>query len=126
MAGGGPRLWFDTLVDASILRETLLNVGRRNARSRTAHLLCELAMRLQRVGLADDLRFDLPLTQSDLGDALGLTPIHVNRVLGRFRSEGLIENDGRTFHIANWDRLVAIGEFDPAYLHLEGPKDLHL
>jgi CRP-like cAMP-binding protein len=118
--------WYDTLVDASIQRETLLNIGRRDARTRTAHLLCEIMLRLRRVGLAGGFRIDLPLTQTDLADALGVTPIHMNRVLAKFRAEGLISLDGRTLVIHDWDRLVQIGEFDPLYLHMEGPKDLHL
>lgn len=118
--------WYDTLVDASIQRETLLNIGRRDARSRTAHLLCELFLRMKRVGMAKDFTIDLPLTQADLADALGMTPIHMNRVLAKFRAEGLITLDTRVLVIHEWQRLVDIGEFDPLYLHLEGPKDLHL
>jgi len=122
----GRAFWFDTLVDASILRETLLNIGRRDARARTAHLLCEIALRLRRVGLCRNGSFELPLTQTDLADALGVTPIHINRVLGKFRTERLIAMDGRMATILNWGALRDIGEFDPTYLHLEGPKDLHL
>ena len=118
--------WYDTLVDASIQRETLLNIGRRDARSRAAHLLCELMLRLKRVGMAKDFTIEMPLTQTDLADALGMTPIHMNRVLAKFRSEGLITLDARTLIIHDWDRMVDIGEFDPLYLHMEGPKDLHL
>jgi CRP-like cAMP-binding protein len=118
--------WYDTLVDASIQREAQLNIGRRDARSRTAHLLCELLLRLRRVGMAEGFCIDLPLTQTDLADALGITSIHVNRVLAKFRAEGLISLDARMLVIHDWERLVDIGEFDPLYLHLEGPKDLHL
>ena len=73
--------WYDTLLDASIQREALLNNGRRDARARTAHLFCELAVRLKRVGLVDGGSFELPLTQTDIADALGITPIHTNRVM---------------------------------------------
>lgn len=118
--------WFDTLVDASVQREAQLNIGRRDARSRTAHLLCELFLRLKRVGLADDFTIDLPLTQTDLADALGMTPIHMNRVLAKLRAEGIITLDARALVIHDWQALVDIGEFDPLYLHQEGPKDLHL
>jgi CRP-like cAMP-binding protein len=118
--------WYDTLLDTSIQREALLNVGRRDARTRTAHLLCELAVRLRRVGLVNGGSFDLPLTQIDLADALGVTSIHMNRVLARFRKEGLIVVSGRSVTIPDWKALVAIGEFDATYLHLEGPSDLHL
>jgi CRP-like cAMP-binding protein len=122
----GRAFWYDTLLDASIQREALLNVGRRDARSRTAHLFCELAVRLKRVGLVNGGSFELPLTQTDLADALGVTPIHTNRVLAKFRAEGLIAYSGRSVTIPDWKALVAIGEFDATYLHLEGPSDLHL
>jgi len=122
----GRAFWFDTLLDASIQREAMLNIGRRDAMSRTAHLFCELAVRLRRVGLVNGNSFDLPITQTDLADALGVTPIHTNRVLARFRKQGLISLSGRSITIHDWRGLTAIGEFDAAYLHLEGPSDLHL
>jgi len=118
--------WYDTLLDASIQREALLNNGRRDARARTAHLFCELAVRLKRVGLVDGGSFELPLTQTDIADALGITPIHTNRVMAKFRNDGLIAFGGRSVTIFDWKALVAIGEFDATYLHLEGPSDLHL
>lgn len=123
----GRAFWYDTLVDASIARETLLNIGRRSARARAAHLFCELAVRLKRVGLVENgAAFTLPLTQVELADALSITPIHMNRVLGKFRQEGLVDADGRTLTIHDWKAMTAIGEFDPAYLHLDGPDHLHL
>jgi CRP-like cAMP-binding protein len=122
----GRAFWYDTLLDASIQREALLNNGRRDARARAAHLFCELAVRLKRVGLVDGNSFELPLTQTDLADALAITPIHTNRVLAGFRSEGLIAFGGGSMTIVDWRALAAIGEFDATYLHLEGPSDLHL
>lgn len=123
----GRAFWFDTLIDASILRETLLNIGRRDARTRAAHLFCELAVRLKRVGLIENgAAFSLPLTQIELADALSITPIHMNRVLARFRKEGLVSTDSRTLTLHDWKAMTALGEFDPTYLHLEGPSDLHL
>lgn len=123
----GRAFWFDTLVDASILRETLLNIGRRSARSRAAHLFCELAVRLKRVGLVHNgAEFSLPLTQIELADALSITPIHMNRVLAQFRREGLVSTDARMLTLHNWKAMVEIGEFDPTYLHLDGPSDLHI
>jgi CRP-like cAMP-binding protein len=121
----GRALWYETLVDASIQREALLNIGRRDARGRTAHLLCELAIRLQHAGLVTDGAFPLPLTQAELADALSLTPIHINRMIAGFRQEGLIAMDNRAISILDWAALKAIGEFDPAYLHLKGSPDLH-
>jgi CRP-like cAMP-binding protein len=122
----GRAFWYDTLLDASIQREALLNVGRRDARSRVAHLFCELAVRLKRAGLVTEGAFELPLTQTDLADALGLTAIHMNRTLSKFRQEGLVAIDNRAISILDWQALKAIGEFDATYLHLEGPSDLHL
>jgi CRP-like cAMP-binding protein len=119
--------WYDTLLDASIQREALLNIGRRDARSRTAHLFCELAVRMKRIGLvSDENSFELPLTQADIADALGVTPIHTNRVLARFRTQGLLSYSGRSVTIHDWRAFAAIGDFDATYLHLEGPSDLHL
>jgi CRP-like cAMP-binding protein len=117
--------WFDTLVDASIQRETMLNIGRRDARARTAHLLCELVIRLRRAGADGTLPIDLCVTQSDLADSLGITSIHMNRVLARLRREGLITLDGRMLTVNDWQGLSAAGEFDPIYLHLAGPEHLH-
>lgn len=117
--------WFDTLVDASIQREMLLNIGRRDARARTAHLLCELVIRLRRAGADGTAPLDLFVTQADLADALGITSIHMNRVLARLRREGLITLDGRMLTVDDWHGLSAAGEFDPIYLHLDGPQHLH-
>jgi len=122
----GRAFWYDTLLDASIQREAMLNIGRRDATSRTAHLFCELAVRLKRVGRVEGNSFDLPLTQIDIADALGVTPIHTNRVLARFRADGLIALSGRSITLLDWKTLATVGEFDPTYLHLEGPSDLHL
>lgn len=117
--------WFDTLVDASIQREMLLNIGRRDARARTAHLLCELLIRLRRAGADGSAPVDLFVTQADLADALGITSIHMNRVLARLRREGFITLDGRMLSVDDWQGLSEAGEFDPAYLHLGGAEHLH-
>lgn len=110
-------LWFFTLIDASIQREKIRTVGRRNAEPRIAHLLCELYLRLELVGLAGGLRFALPLTQADIGDATGLTAIHVNRMLKRLREDGVATvRDGEAV-IHDWPRLQKIAEFDPAFLY---------
>lgn len=110
--------WRDTLIDASIFREWIINVGRRDARARMAHLLCELVVRLRAVGLILDWSFVLPLTQAELGDALGLSTVHVNRVLQELRGDGLIRSEGKTLIIEDWEGLKRAGEFDPTYLHL--------
>jgi CRP-like cAMP-binding protein len=115
----GKAMWYETLVDASIFREWTLNVGRRDARTRTAHLLCEFAMRLEVAGLGEQFDYELPMTQDQLADALGLNPVHVNRTLKALEAEGLIERTRRSVRIVNWKALANVGDFDPNYLHLE-------
>jgi CRP-like cAMP-binding protein len=115
----GKAMWYETLVDASIFREWTLNVGRRDARTRTAHMLCEFAMRLEVAGLGVQLDYELPMTQDQLADALGLTPVHVNRTLKALEAEGLIDRTRRSVRIGNFKALAAVGDFEPNYLHLE-------
>lgn len=115
-------LWFDTLVDASIHREWVANVGRRDAATRIAHLLCEFGLKLDAIGL-DQLDYELPMTQDQLADATGLTAVHVNRVLQGLEKDGLIERvTAKSVLIGNWKRLAAAGDFQPAYLHLDTLK----
>jgi CRP-like cAMP-binding protein len=111
--------WRETLIDASIFREWVMNVGQREAYNRMAHVLCELLTRLRAVGLAEGHSCDLPITQGEFADALGVTNVHVNRVLQQMRADGLIELSGDRLNIPDWDRLKEVGEFDPTYLHLE-------
>ncbi|QEE38193.1 MULTISPECIES: helix-turn-helix domain-containing protein [unclassified Methylobacterium] len=106
------------LVDEATLREWLVNVGRRSALERLAHLLCELLLRLRAVGLAPGDSYELPVTQMDLADTAGLTPVHVNRTLGELRRQGLIELRTRRLKILDLPRLRALAEFRPNYLHL--------
>jgi CRP-like cAMP-binding protein len=117
-----PRLaaafWRETLIDAAIFREWVMNVGQREGVSRMAHVLCELVVRLKAVDLVEDHVCDLPITQGEFADAVGFTPVHVNRVLQQMRADGLIETKGTRLRIPDWDRLKAVGEFDPTYLHL--------
>ena len=112
-------LWRDTLIDAGIFREWMVGMGRRSAFEQVAHLFCELYLKLQAVGLAESYRCPLPLTQVDLGDALGLSNVHVNRVLQEMRGKSLITLRGQTLVLEAWDELVRVSEFDPTYLHLE-------
>ena len=112
-------LWFSTLLDAAIHRERILSVGRRNAESRLAHLFCELGIRLELVGLAENGRYRLPITQGDLADASGLTSVHVNRMLKKLRDDGLLTFRGGEVVIHDNDRLRRVAEFDPTYLYLE-------
>jgi CRP-like cAMP-binding protein len=110
--------WRDTLIDAAVFREWLAGVGRRSARQRIAHLICELYTRMRAVGLTDGSSFELPVTQAELGDALGLSSVHVNRVMQELRRDDLIVSRGRHIAIGEWERLQAAGDFDPEYLHL--------
>ncbi len=114
-------LWRDTLIDAGIFREWLMSLGRRSAFEHVAHLFCELYLKLQAVGLAGDYRCPMPITQADLADALGLTPIHLNRVLQEMRGQTLITLRKRMLVIEAWDELLRISEFDPTYLRLKRP-----
>ena len=112
-------LWRDSLIDGSIFREWVLNVGRRDARSRIAHLLCELIYR-RSIALADEQRgcFELPMSQEQIADATALTPVHVNRMLQQLELERVIERDRRTFQIRDWTALCRVADFDPGYLHV--------
>ena len=110
--------WRDCVVDAAILAEWVVNVGRRDARARIAHLLCEVGVRTAgaRAG-AQEVVFDFPVTQAQLGDATGVTSVHVNRTLQNLRSDGLIQSCARTvIRVPDWDVLASVGEFDAAYL----------
>jgi CRP-like cAMP-binding protein len=106
-------------VDAAIHRQWIVSIGRQSAREHAAHLLCELFLRLQAVGLTEGSSFKLPLTQAELGDTLGLSTVHVNRILQELRAEGLITWRGETVVIEDWPRLQEIAEFDPTFLCLE-------
>ena len=111
-------LWMDALVEGSIHREWLLNIGRRNAKGRLAHLICEFSVRFGITG-CDEHAYELPMTQEQLGDALGLTPVHVNRVLKALETDGLIARKKRRLTVVDWSALRDAAEFNPRYLHLD-------
>ncbi|MEY9109315.1 CRP-like cAMP-binding protein [Bradyrhizobium yuanmingense] len=115
-------LWWSNLVDEATLREWLVNLGQRDAVQRIAHLFCELHLRLASVGLARDGEFSLPISQSELGDTMGLSTVHVNRALQSLRRQGLIGLESHVLTIPDIDRLRKFGGFNPNYLHLEGGK----
>lgn len=117
-AGIAHAFWLETVIDGSIFREWLLNVGRRDAYGRLAHLFCELALRLDSVGLCPNGRCQFPVTQTDLADATGLTPVHVNRTMQRLRADKLISTHGTELRILDWKGLIEAGSFDPTYLYL--------
>jgi CRP-like cAMP-binding protein len=117
----GMAMWYETLVEGSIFREWVLNIGRRDARTRIAHLLCEFALRLQVADLGQQTTYELPITQEQLADAVALTSVHVNRTLMKLEHEGLITRTKRIISIVDWKALVKVADFEPRYLHLEGP-----
>lgn len=113
----GEALWRDSLIDASIFREWVLNVGRRDAKSRIAHMLCEFAARREAAGLGSPERFELPMTQEQIADATGLTSVHVNRMLGELAVDGVIARDRREIRIVDWERMKQAADFRAEYLH---------
>jgi CRP-like cAMP-binding protein len=110
--------WWATLVDEAVLRAWIVNVGRRDAFEAVGHLMCELYVRMRNIGLTEDHCFELPLTQEELGDALGLTSVHVNRVLQRMRAEELISFKAGILTIHDYRRLETASGFNPNYLHI--------
>ena len=113
----GKALWRDCLVDASVFREWVLNVGRRDAKTRIAHMICEFVARCEAAGLGSAASFEFPMTQEQIGDATGLTAVHVNRSLKALDADGAIERDRNHYKVLDWQRLCSIADFDPAYLH---------
>ncbi|HEY7248375.1 MAG TPA: Crp/Fnr family transcriptional regulator [Xanthobacteraceae bacterium] len=109
--------WRNTLIDAAIFRECMVGIGRRSAFTRVAHFFCEMIVRMQAVGLSSNYAIELPLTQTDIADALGLSTVHVNRTLQVLRGAGLIKLNRGTLVAIDWPGLRAAGEFDQSYLH---------
>jgi len=114
-------LWWSSMQEESMLRERIVSLGRRDARGRVAYLLCELLWRHTAIGLAEGETFHLPLTQTEVGDALGLTPVHVNRVLREFREQHLITMEHRLLRMLDVVGLQEIAGFSKDYLHFDGP-----
>ena len=113
-------LWWNALQREAILRERITAIGRRDAYARVAHLLCEMFERLRLVGETVDHNYTLPVTQAELGDALGISEVYANRMLRRLQSEKLIVYDNRILRIPDLDALKRAAEFDERYLHLDG------
>jgi CRP-like cAMP-binding protein len=109
-------LWWTGLIDAAVLREWVANIGRRAAEAAVAHIICELHLRMRAVELVSSDRFSLPLTQEDLGDAVGLTSVHVNRILQRMRAQGLLEFRQRVVTILDLEGLREMAGFESDYL----------
>ena len=115
----GMALWYETLVEGSIFREWIRNIGRRNALTRIAHLLCEFALRLEVVELGRQSEFELPITQEQLGDAVALTSVYVNTSLMKLEASGLIKRSKRMITVNDWQELAKVGDFHPRYLHVD-------
>jgi CRP-like cAMP-binding protein len=110
--------WRDCVADANILAQWTVNIARKDAVARVAHLMCEMSLRYQAVGLAGPQSFPFPITQGNLADAVGLTPVHLNRVLRRLKEDGAAAKEPAGMSILGFARLAALGEFDEAYLQL--------
>jgi CRP-like cAMP-binding protein len=110
--------WRETFIEAAILREWIANLGQREALARVAHIVCELAARLQAVDLARNLCFSIPWTQRDVADACGISTVHANRVVQELRRLGLVDWDCKQVKIRNWDALAKVGDFSDEYLQL--------
>ena len=111
--------WFTTNLDAAIHREWEVSLGRRSAISRIAAIFCEMKLRFEIVQMTDGMSYNFDLTQTDLAECVGLTPIHVNRTLKELREQGLVQFRSGRVTIQDWDGLTEVAEFDPAYLYLE-------
>jgi CRP-like cAMP-binding protein len=112
-------LWRDTLVDAAIFREWILNLGGRGGPGRIAHLMLEIHTRLKLIGRVADGTFSLPMTQQQLGEAIGMTSVHVNRVLRALKRDELLDFSYGVVKILNETKLRELAGFDPLYLHLK-------
>jgi len=111
-------LWVAALVDGATLREWLVNIGSRSGEERVAHLLCELLFRLRAVGMANGDSYELPITQGELADTMGLSDVHMNRVIQTLRKEKLITLKSKNLVILDLERMKEFSDFDPNYLHL--------
>ena len=116
--------WRDCMVDAAMANQWVINIGRRQAVPRIAHLTCEFAIRYQALRGENSFSFSLPLRQTDIADATGLSTVHVNRSLQFLKQAGLMAIEDRQVFIQDWQRLVTLAEFDARYLHLPSPASL--
>jgi CRP-like cAMP-binding protein len=111
-------IWRETLVQAAILRAWLMRNSRLLPDGKMAHLFCEIMTRAKAAGFVPDDTCDLPVTHEDIGDALGMASVHVNRTLTMLRDAGLADLHAGRLTVFDWPRLVEVAEFDPSYLHL--------
>jgi CRP-like cAMP-binding protein len=115
--------WRDTTADASILAKWIANIGRADAEARVAHLLCELAIRIEHAGLSSRTAYALRLTQEQIADAVGLTAVHVNRMLRNLRHAGSAAVQNHAVEVLDWQRLTDTAAFDPAYMLMRQLSD---
>jgi len=114
-------LWRETLIDAAIFRETITNIGKRETTTRLAHFLCEQFYRAKAAGLVKENACDLPLSQTQIADALASSLTGIIRAMQALRKTQSFELRGGRLHIRNWRRLAEYGDFSPSYLHLRRP-----
>jgi CRP-like cAMP-binding protein len=113
----GFAVWRETLIDAAIFRESITNNSSRHGMARLAHFFCEQFHRAGFAGLVDDNACPLPLTQGQLGEMLGMSLVSVNRQLQALRQTKAADHRAGRLFVRSWPKLVALGEFDPGYLH---------
>jgi CRP-like cAMP-binding protein len=119
----GAVVWRETLVDAAIFREAITNNSARSAKARMAHLFCELFCRAQALHLTHGDTLDLPIGLVQLGETLGMAIATVNRALAGLRATRMMDfRDGRLV-VRDWQRLAALADFNPGYLHFRKPSD---
>jgi CRP-like cAMP-binding protein len=119
----GEALWWGTMTDLGVLRERIIDEGRRDAYVRIAHLFYEMLVRYRMVELTNGDSFEFPITQVDLADATGLTSVHANRTLQKLRTDGLIVFSGGIVTVVEPDRLKKAAQFNGDYLHLDRVHD---
>jgi CRP-like cAMP-binding protein len=119
----GEAFWRECVVDASVLAEWIVNVGRRDAKSRLAHLFCEIACRADGLGAKAGSSIPFPATQTHIADMSGLTSVHVNRSLQSLKQDGIVELHSRMIHVVDWQRLIQVGDFDADYLRIGKPAN---
>lgn len=110
--------WRETLIEASIYREWMVGIGKRPAASRIAHFLCEFITKMKAIGLSDGITCNLPMTQTEIADSLGLSTVHMNKQLRKIRETGLVRIRASRITVLNWSGLCELAEFDADYLHL--------
>ncbi|QIL02289.1 Crp/Fnr family transcriptional regulator [Sphingomonas sinipercae] len=115
--------WRDTAVDGSLVEKWVGNLGRKNAQSRVAHLFCEMGMRMEAAGLGSRTSYAFPVTQEQLADAVGLTPVHTNRVIQELRAKNRLTFRSGQVEMLDFEALAGDAEFDPSYLILRMPGD---